>query len=137
MKKTVTLAILAAILSCPALFAQEQPLTPEQREKKTREGIDAAVAQYEKDLSLEVWQTFYVDSILTYNIGERNKELESLANNKVANMDIYTIVVDKWEEETYKAFRALLTDEQWNLKKGAGRAKKDRDKRAAKREENK
>ena len=76
------------------------------------------------------------NSILTHNLEERNKEMEAMASNKVANYDPYTMVGDKWEEETYKAFRRILTDEQWKkyLKSGAGRAKKARDQRAAKRE---
>ena len=135
MKNTHILTVMLALLLCPVLSAQEQPLTPEQREKKMRENIDAAVLRYEKDLRLEDWQSFYVDSILTHNIGERNKEMEVLSSNKVENMDLYTMIADKWEEATYNAFRAILSDEQWNryLKSGAGRNKKARDKRAEKR----
>ena len=64
------------------------------------------------------------------------KEMEALANNKVDNYDLYTLIGDKWDEETYNAFRGILTDEQWKkfLKSGAARAKKARDQRAAKRE---
>ena len=116
--------------------AQEQPLTPEQRAKKMREAIDKMVENYEESLQLEDWQAFYADSILTHNMEERNKEMEALMANKVENYDLYTMVGDKWEEETYNAFRRILTDEQWKkyLKSGAGRAKKARDQRAAKRE---
>jgi Spy/CpxP family protein refolding chaperone len=119
-----------------AASAQEQPLTPEQRAKKMREAIDKMVEDYERNLQLEDWQSFYADSILTHNLEERNKEMEAMASNKVANYDLYTMVGDKWEEETYNAFRRILTDEQWKkyLKSGAGRAKKARDQRAAKRE---
>lgn len=137
MKNRYILAILLALLCCPALKAQEQqqPLTPEQKEKKMRESIESAVLQFEKDLKLEDWQTFYVDSILTHNITERNKEMESLSNNKVENIDLYTLIADKWEEKTYNAFHAILDDKQWEryLKTGAGRNKKARDKRAEKR----
>ena len=117
-------------------FAQEQPLTPEQRAKKMREAIDKMVENYEESLQLEDWQAFYADSILTHNMEERNKEMEALMANKVENYDLYTLIGDKWDEETYNAFRKILTDEQWKkfLKSGAARAKKARDQRAAKRE---
>jgi hypothetical protein len=46
------------------------------------------------------------------------------------------MISDKWEDETYNAFRKILTDEQWKkyLKGGASRAKKARELRAKKRE---
>ena len=136
MKTKHILLTVVGLLMFLVASAQEQPLTPEQRAKKMREGIDKMVEEYERTLQLEDWQSFYADSILTHNIEERNKEIEALASNKVANYDIYTMVGDKWEEETYNAFRRILTDEQWKkyLKSGAGRAKKARDQRAAKRE---
>lgn len=116
--------------------AQEQPLTPEQRAKKMREAIDKMVENYEESLQLEDWQAFYADSILTHNTEERNKEMEALMANKVENYDLYTMIGDKWDEQTYIAFQKILTEEQWKkfLKTGADRAKKARDKRAAKRE---
>ncbi|MBQ6015112.1 MAG: hypothetical protein IJL22_02275 [Bacteroidales bacterium] len=116
--------------------AQEQPLTPEQRAKKMREAIDKMVENYEESLQLEDWQAFYADSILTHNMEERNKEMEALMANKVENYDLYTMIGDKWDEQTYIAFQKILTEEQWKkfLKTGAARAKKARDQRAAKRE---
>ena len=136
MKTKHILLTVVGLLMFLAASAQEQPLTPEQRAKKMREAIDKMVEDYERNLQLEDWQAFYADSILTHNLEERNKEMEAMASNKVANYDLYTMVGDKWEEETYKAFRKILTDEQWKkyLKSGAGRAKKARDQRAAKRE---
>lgn len=136
MKTKHILLTVVGLLMFLVASAQEQPLTPEQRAKKMREAIDKMVEDYERNLQLEDWQAFYADSILTHNLEERNKEMEAMASNKVANYDLYTMVGDKWEEETYKAFRRILTDEQWKkyLKSGAGRAKKARDQRAAKRE---
>jgi len=136
MKTKHILLTVVGLLVFLAASAQEQPLTPEQRAKKMREAIDKMVEDYERNLQLEDWQAFYADSILTHNLEERNKEMEAMASNKVANYDLYTMVGDKWEEETYNAFRRILTDEQWKkyLKSGAGRAKKARDQRAAKRE---
>ena len=126
MKTKHILLTAIGLIMCLAASAQEQPLTPEQRAKKMREAIDKMVENYEETLQLEDWQAFYADSILTHNFAERDKEMEALANNKVGNYDLYTLIGDKWDEETYK----------WKkfLKSGAARAKKARDQRAAKRE---
>ena len=130
-------AVLFALMATGPMHAQ-QPLTPEQKEKKMRESIDNIVNRYEENLNLEVWQTFYVDSILTKNMGGMFEELESLGMNGVMNPDIYSRIQDKWDEATYTAFRAILDEDQGAkyLKMGAGRAKKARDTRAAKREAN-
>lgn len=119
-----------------AAMAQEQPLTPEQQEKKLREGIEERVLKLEESLQLEVWQTFYVDSILTHNYGEMSKELKALSENRVENLDIYMLIQDKWEDASYEAFSKIFDEKQWAtyLKNGAARAKKAREKRALKRE---
>ena len=132
--KHILLAILGLSLTLTG-FAQEQ-LTPEQEEKKMREGIELLVLRYEESLDLEVWQTFYVDSILVHNYNAMAEETKALAMNRVENGDLYTMISDKWEDKTYNAFRKILTDEQWKkyLKGGASRAKKAREVRAKKRE---
>jgi len=132
--KHILLAILSLSFTLTS-FAQEQ-LTPEQEEKKMREGIELLVLRYEESLDLEVWQTFYVDSILVHNYNAMAEETKALAMNRVENGDLYMMISDKWEDETYNAFRKILTDEQWKkyLKGGASRAKKARELRAKKRE---
>ena len=136
MKTKFILTAALFLAFCGFAAAQEQPLTPEQQEKKMRESIEEMVLNYEENLKLESWQTFYVDSILTHNIGAMNAEMQEFSRNRVENWDLYYIVQDKWSEETYNAFRKILNDEQWAsyLKSGAAKAKKARDKRAAKRE---
>ncbi len=123
-------------LSLGAAAQQQQPLSPEQEEKKMREAIETLVLRYEEDLKLEVWQTFYVDSILTHNTLALRDETKKLAENRVENYELYTVIADKWEDATYNAFKKILNEEQWGkyLKSGASRAKKARDKRAEKRE---
>ena len=135
--KTKHILILLACLLLPVLAkAQQQPMTPEQEEKKMRENIENMVLKYEESLNLEVWQTFYVDSILTHNYGEMMAESRKLSSNRVENYDLYQMISDKWEDATYSAFQKILDEDQWKkyLKMGAGRAKKSRDQRAAKRE---
>ena len=136
MKTKCILAVLMSGAMSLVAMAQEQPLTPEQQEKKMRERIDEMVLRLEESLQLEVWQTFYVESILTHNYGEMSKELKALSENRVENADIYVLIQDKWEEASYQAFSKIFDEKQWAtyLKNGAARAKKAREKRALKRE---
>lgn len=126
---------LISLFFCLGLAAQEQELTPEQQEKKIRETLDNVVLKMEESLNLETWQTFYVDSILTYNYAKMQEEMMELSMNKVENPDLFVRVQDKWEEENYRAIGKVLDEEQWKkyLKQGAARAKKARDRREAKR----
>lgn len=96
--------------------------------------IEEWVTKYSESLQLEDWQAFYADSILVHNVWQRGLEIKELQDAKVSNQDLYFRVADKWDEATYQAFRKILTDEQWVKynKKWAGKAKKERDKRAAK-----
>lgn len=139
MKTKHILIVLIGMLMPLASRAQQQPLTPEQEEKKMREGIEQLVLHYEETLDLEVWQTFYVDSILVHNYTAMSEETKALAENRVENAELYQMISDKWENATYDAFRKILDDAQWKkyLKGGASRAKKSRDIRAAKRERRK
>lgn len=139
MKTKHILIVLIGMLMPLAAKAQQQPLTPEQEEKKMREGIEQLVLHYEETLDLEVWQTFYVDSILVHNYTAMSEETKALAENRVENAELYQMISDKWENATYEAFRKILDDAQWKkyLKGGASRAKKSRDIRAAKRERRK
>lgn len=131
MKNSLTICLLFLSICC---FAQG-PKSEKEREKQIREGIEKEIQRYEDVLKLEDWQVFYADSVLTANYAGMQEELKSMTESKVSNADLYTMAVDKWQEKTYEAFRKFLTDEQWAkyLKTGAGRAKKDRDKRAEKR----
>lgn len=130
--------IIAAVflLACLPALAQEQALTPEQREKQLYENIQKQVDDMADRLDLEDWQVFYADSILTANFGELAREYEQLGRNRVSDADIYMRIQDGCMEKNYNAFRRILSDEQWAkyLKSGAAREKKARDKRAAKRE---
>lgn len=131
----------ALLVLAPAMLAaqEQEELSPEQQEKKFREGIDAQVERYENALDLEIWQTFYVDSILNHNYNAMKEEFKVLSDNKVANPELFIRIQDKWEETSYQAFRRVLNDEQWAkyCKMGASRAKKARDKREEKRNKTK
>ena len=130
MKKFICMAILALVTLCAS--AQEQ--SDKDRAKEMYEFIQKEVDRYADALELSDSQIFYADSILTHNYQAIEDEFKALSDAKVSNTDIYYTVQDKWMEETYKAFRKMLNDDQWAkyLKIGAARDKKARDKRAAK-----
>lgn len=134
MKKALILLLLYFSAAIAGRAQQQQPLTPEQKEKQLYEAIQKQVDDYAENLNLEDWQIFYADSILTHNLVELSKEYETQSKNKVSDSSIYMLIQDTWMEKTYQAFKKILNEEQWKkyLKTGAGRAKKDRDKRAAK-----
>ena len=127
----MSLALLAA---GTAAFAQQEQLTPEQKERQLYEKIQEQVDQFANTLGLEDWQVFYADSILTHDFGAMAAEFEQQAKQKVSDGSVYQYIQDKWSESTYQAFKKILTPEQWTkyLKTGARQAKKARDKRAAK-----
>ncbi|HOE94667.1 MAG TPA: hypothetical protein PLU97_04615 [Candidatus Cryptobacteroides sp.] len=133
-KKAFILLLLSFSAAIAGRAQQQQPLTPEQKEKQLYEAIQKQVDDYAENLNLEDWQIFYADSILTHNLVELSKEYEIQSKNKVSDSSIYMLIQDTWMEKTYQAFKKILNEEQWQkyLKTGAGRAKKDRDKRAAK-----
>ncbi|MBR6182944.1 hypothetical protein SAMN06298214_1685 [Bacteroidales bacterium WCE2004] len=126
---------IAALLLLPLLAGAQQPQAEEEELKQLRQVIDQTVANYETQLGLEDWQSFYVDSILTHDYEALRIELKSLRDAKVSNADIYQVTQDKWAEQVYVSLQKVFTEEQWNkyLKSGAARDKKARDKRAAKR----
>ena len=130
--KKFAIAIMLLLPFCA--FAQEPQLKDEKAQKDLREALDKEVERLSDDLDLEIWQEFYIDSIYTHNYTMRYIELQDLNDKKVSNGDAYTAVSDKWMEASYQAVKKILDEEQWARyeKTGAGRAKRDRDKRAAK-----
>ena len=127
----------ALFLGGPALLAQNQgPQTPEQREKQRLEFIDKEVKRLSEQLDLEYWQEFYVDSTLTHDYKALQEELEDLQKTKVGNADIYQGVQDKWMQQIDDSYQRFFSEEQWAKywKSTGQRAKKARDKRAAKAE---
>lgn len=111
-------------------FAQNQD-----PEKEIYDFVGKELEKYSQSLQLEVWQEFYIDSILTHDYMALRKELENLSRAKVESSDNYVIVQDKWMEQIYSSFQKVLNPQQWEkyLKQGAGREKRARDKRKEKR----
>lgn len=129
LKKKITLPILALLLSCIFAAAQQEDKKPDPVDMAEQE-----TERLEKDLLLEDWQVFYVDSILVNNYTELFKEMEALSKARVENKDLYISVQDKWLERTENAYRKVFTEEQWALwlKHGGERMIKERAKRQEK-----
>ena len=127
--------IIVALCLLPAVaFAQQQPKSEEERQKEFYEAIEKQIERLTTMLSLEDWQVFYVDSILTHDYKAMQEEVMDLSKAKVSNSDIYYDVQDRWMEQIYQSFQKILSEDQWAKyqKSGAARDKKARDKRAAK-----
>jgi uncharacterized membrane protein YciS (DUF1049 family) len=123
------------ILSVFTAGAQnQQPQTPEQKEKQLMEYVDKEVQRLSTLLDLEYWQEFYVDSTLTHDLKALTEELEKLQAAKVENADLYQDVQDKWMQKIDDNYKRFFTDEQWKKywKSGAERAWKTREKRKKK-----
>ena len=133
--KAINFFGIAALLLLPLLAGAQQPQAEEEELKQLRQVIDQTVANYETQLGLEDWQSFYVDSILTHDYEAMRDELKGMQAAKLSNSDAYTRVQDKWMEQIYNSLQKVFNEEQWAkyLKSGAAREKKARDKRAAKR----
>ena len=135
--KHLWLLAAALLAGTVALRAQNQaPQTPEQKEKQRMEYIDAQVKKLVDQLDLEYWQEFYVDSTLTHDLTAMEEELADLQKTKVGNVDIYQSVQDKWMQQIDDSYQRFFSEEQWQKywKSTGQRAKKARDKRAAKAE---
>ncbi len=131
--KKIFLALLLVTMTAAA-YAQDAPKTKEEKIKALYESVDQDVEKMTGNLDLADWQVFKVDSTLTHDIQAMVDEMEKMSASGITNLNLYTAVQDKWAESTYLSYKTFLTEEQWAkyLKSGAARAKKARDKRAAK-----
>lgn len=127
--------LLFLLLSLCALA--QQPMDEEAEKKQMEEAIASQLEEMEKVLGLEDWQVFYADSIMHHDYEAMRLELKSLNTSKVSNIEAYERVQDKWMETIYQAFHELFDEKQWAKyeKTGAGREKKARDKREARRKQ--
>lgn len=137
--KKILISLVALFVCVGAVALAQGTKTPEQREKELYEAIEKQVEQLELQLELEPWQVFYVDSILTHDVMEMQKEFADMSAAKISNSDLFYDVQDKWAEQIYNSFHKVFNEEQWIKyeKQGAARDKKAREKRAAKKNKKK
>lgn len=127
------LNVLAAI--CCSVFVaaaqNQQPQTPEEKEKQLLEFVDKEVQRLSSLLDLEYWQEFYVDSTLTHDYKAMTTELEEMQSAKVENRDLYVAIQDRWMQKIDDSYKRYFTEEQWKKywKSGGKRAQAARDKR--------
>jgi len=129
MKAKFVVAAIAALFLC-AYVANAQ----EQKKPDIMELCEQEADRLESLLDLEAWQTFRVDSTLKHDYPAMNAEIEELRNAKMANVDIYQQVQDKWLDKIDASYKKIFTEEQWAiyLKNGAARLQKAREKRRVK-----
>lgn len=135
--KFYRLLSLIAVLCLSVLVAKaqnQQPQTPEEKEKQLLEFVDKEIQRLSTLLNLEYWQEFYVDSTLTHDYRAMTEELEQMQKSKVENRDLYINVQDKWMQAIDDSYKRFFTEEQWKKywKSGAKRAQEARDKRKGK-----
>lgn len=126
------------IIAAASMLLLSQNIVFGQTQQKERSAEEIAAEQADKLatlLDLEGWQVFYVDSTLQHDYAGMMEELKTLQASKVENYDLYIGVRDKWNDKIDAALRKYFNDAQWAkyLKNGAGKAQKDRAKRAEKR----
>ena len=123
---------MALIFTCTSVHAQnEEGSTPPNPE----ELAENETARLERELKLEDWQVFYVDSTLRHDYIEWMAEMQQLTKARVENSDLYLALQDKWMVRIEESYQRIFTPQQWNdyLKQGGERIISDRKKREAKR----
>jgi hypothetical protein len=135
MYKAIKFFGITALLFLPLWLGAQQPQDEEKELKELYDAIQTEVDNITNSLDLEVWQTFYLDSILTHDYMAMRDELKGLRDSKMTNADLYQQTRDKWNEQIYNSLEKVFDEQQWAkyLKSGAAREKKSRDKRASKR----
>lgn len=135
MYKAIKFFGITALLFLPLWLGAQQPQDEEKELKELYDAIQTEVDNITNSLDLEVWQTFYLDSILTHDYMAMRDELKGLRDSKMTNADLYQQTRDKWNEQIYNSLEKVFNEQQWAkyLKSGAAREKKSRDKRASKR----
>lgn len=126
--KRLCIASFAALLITTTSFAQNN------EGKDLHTAINEMVELLARDLKLDDWQCFMMDSTLMYNYTKLNEEVSELRRGGVYNSEIYMMTSDKWTAATDTTFeKKVLTPEQWQkyLKTDCGREKRARDKRQA------
>ena len=123
---------LTCICAVLLFFCQTSVVSAQQPEQPDiYEQIENEADRLQRNLNLEDWQVFYVDSTLKHDYPAMQAEIQKLMDAKVANRDMYIMVQDKWMDQIDATYKKFFTSEQWTayLKQGAAKAQKARAKR--------
>ncbi|MDD2420241.1 MAG: hypothetical protein PHO51_02045 [Bacteroidales bacterium] len=124
MKQKGILTILAVIIS-GYVFGQEQP------PQKTPVEIAAEQAnRLQRDLDLDYYQVFKVDSTLQTDLAGVMAEFEKMKKGGLQNPESYREVQKRWQDKTEESFYKIMTPEQFErYLKIIGTPKKERKKK--------
>lgn len=123
----VVMAFLFSFSDFRTYAQQQEPLDMDQLAEEEANKL-------QRQLNLEDWQVFYVDSTLKANYNALQMEYDALRKSKVTNATIYQEAKDKCWDNIDAAYKKYFTEEQWALylKQGAAKLQKQRAKRRAK-----
>lgn len=129
MKTIKLLAGALMAISCIPAHAQNQE--PESMESMAEKAADALA----KQLNLDDYQIFRVDSTFLHDYKAMNEEINELRRSQATNSELYYRVSDYWCSRIDSTFQTFFTEEQWKsyMRTEMGREKRARDKRIAKR----
>ena len=104
------LASLYLLLFSLCAFAQD----PNQVQKSPVEIASEQADRLHRDLKLNDYQLFMIDSVLQTNIAGVMNEFEQMRKGGMQNPESYRDVQRKWQTKTEDAFEKLLTIEQFD-----------------------
>jgi len=123
----IILATLSIALSISA-NAQNQ----EQKQKTPIEIAAAQADRLQRDLNLDDYQLFKVDSILQRNLTGVMNQFEQMKKGGLQNPDSYREIQKKWQTKTDNALEALFTLDQFDrYLRISGMSNKERKKKIA------
>lgn len=99
--------------------------------------IEKSIENIDRYVHLDDIQLFYLDSIYRYNIPAMYSEMEEAKAAGSSNQETYIAISDVWMAKCDDAIEKILSKEQWKkyLKCGYGKERKQREKRAALRDQ--
>lgn len=123
----IVLTLLAISISI-TVTAQNQ----EQKQKTPVEIASEQADRFQRDLKLNDYQVFKVDSILQHNLSGVMAQFEQMKKGGLQNPESYREVQKNWQTKTDDAFEALFTLEQFDrYLKISGMSNKERKKKIA------
>ncbi len=106
--KSLSLIVVSLLLSANLLS--------QNRDMENKSPVEIAAMQAEKlqrDLKLEDYQVFLVDSVLQSNIEGSYKEFEKMRSAGIQSTDSYRELQLRWRTKTEDAFMKFMTREQF------------------------
>lgn len=103
-----TTAIFLSLLLSISVKGQEPP------QKSPSQIASEQADRYHKDLKLNDYQLFIIDSVLQTNLNGVTNEFERMKKGGMQNPESYREVQKRWQAKTDDAFERVLTLEQFD-----------------------